>query len=108
MAERGEPNAQARDEPGGITPSTIRGQYEAEISESPTSTTSSSQDMGWNLNQGSLMIAAAQNLTGDHCPFSGQAVFPMIRCRRVDPKRGRERLRRKSTSGVESVSRSPR
>ena len=80
----GEPSVQAREVLGGITPSTTREQYEVARSDSPTSATSSSRDMRCDLNQGSLMIAIAENLTSDHLLtlWSGDSPHDPLRTRR--------------------------
>ena len=63
----GEPNAQSRGGPGGVTPPATKEQYEGAKPDSPTtSTTSSTQDAAWGPNQGRLVIATVRNLTGDH------------------------------------------
>lgn len=62
----GEPNAQSRGGPGGVTPPTTKEQYEGTMPDSPTSTVSSTQDAAWGPNQGRSMIATVRNLTGDH------------------------------------------
>ncbi|KAF9644250.1 hypothetical protein BDM02DRAFT_1053503 [Thelephora ganbajun] len=51
---RDEPNFQAQNGLGGVTPSTTKEQYEVVRSNSPTSLTSNSQDTGWDSNQGDL------------------------------------------------------
>lgn len=82
----GEPSVRARDGLGGITPPITKGQYGVDRSRSPTSTTSSSQDRGWDLNQGSFKIAAAQILTGDHLLtlWSGDLLHDPLRTRRSE------------------------
>lgn len=53
---RHEPNVQAQNELYRITPSSAKEQYNISRSGSPTSATSSSQDSGWDSNQGSFVV----------------------------------------------------